>query len=93
LGLAEQIESPIRSSIRGCQGTESSLHPLPDDPWTTKTDPGFKEFYDLGTNLNQLRNLAYYREVSQATLERLQDRLVRLRSCRADGCRAAENGG
>ena len=63
-----------------------------DDPWTTKADPGFKEFYDLGTDLNQLRNLAYYREVSQTTLERLQDRLVRLRGCRADGCRAAENG-
>jgi N-acetylglucosamine-6-sulfatase len=63
-----------------------------DDPWTAKTDSGFKEFYDLGTNLNQLRNLAYYREVSQRTLDRLQDRLGRLRGCRADGCRAAENG-
>jgi N-acetylglucosamine-6-sulfatase len=64
-----------------------------DDPWTTKSDPGFKEFYDLGADPYQLRNLAYYREVSQATLDRLQDRLVRLRDCRADGCRAAENGG
>lgn len=63
-----------------------------DDPWTTKTDPGFKEFYDLGVSPNQLRNLAYYREVSQATLERLQERLVRLRGCRADGCRVAEDG-
>jgi arylsulfatase A-like enzyme len=63
-----------------------------DNPWTTKTDPGFKEFYDLSNNLNQLRNLAYYREVSQATLDRLQDRLVKLRDCNADGCRAAENG-
>ena len=64
-----------------------------DDPWTAKSDPGFKEFYDLGADPYELRNLAYYREVSQATLDRLQDRLVRLRDCRADGCRAAENGG
>jgi|SRR5215216_2445412 len=63
-----------------------------DDPWTTKSDPGFKEFYDLGSDPYQLRNLAYYREVPQTTLERLQDRLIRLRGCRADGCRAAENG-
>ena len=40
-----------------------------DDPWTTKSDPGFKEFYDLGADPYQLRNLAYYREVSQATLD------------------------
>ena len=59
---------------------------------TAQVDPGFKEFYDLSNNLNQLRNLAYYREVSQRTLDRLQDRLGRLRGCRADGCRAAENG-
>jgi hypothetical protein len=65
---------------------------LADDPWTAKSDPGFKEFYDLGSSQNQLRNLAYYREVSQTTLDRLQDRLVRLRGCRAEGCRAAENG-
>jgi N-acetylglucosamine-6-sulfatase len=63
-----------------------------DDPWTAKSDPGFKEFYDLGADPYQLRNLAYYREVPQATLDRLQDRLVRLRGCKADGCRAAENG-
>ena len=63
-----------------------------DDPWTAKSDPGFKEFYDLSADPNQLRNLAYYREVSRTTLDRLQDRLVRLRGCRADGCRAAENG-
>ena len=63
-----------------------------DDPWTAKSDPGFKEFYDLGADPYELRNLAYYREVSQATLDRLQDRLVKLRDCKADGCRAAENG-
>jgi N-acetylglucosamine-6-sulfatase len=63
-----------------------------DDPWTAKSDPGFKEFYDLSADPNQLRNLAHYREVSRTTLDRLQDRLVRLRGCRADGCRAAENG-
>lgn len=62
-----------------------------DDPWTTESDPGFTEFYNLGTDLNQLRNLAYYREVPQTTLDRLQARLLRLRGCTADGCRAAEN--
>ena len=63
-----------------------------DDPWTAKTDSGFKEFYDLGADPHQLRNLAHYHEVPQTTLDRLQDRLVRLRGCKADGCRAAENG-
>lgn len=58
-----------------------------DDPWTTESEPDFKEFYDLGADPYRLRILAYYREVSQATVNHLQDRLVRLR-----GCRAAENG-
>lgn len=61
-----------------------------DDPWTTKSDPGFEKFYDCGADPYQVRNLAYYGEVSQATLDRLQDRL---RGCRAYSCRAAENGG
>ena len=43
----------------------------------------------LAPTLDQLRNLAHFREVSRTTLDRLQDRL---RDCRADGCRAAENG-
>jgi N-acetylglucosamine-6-sulfatase len=63
-----------------------------NDPWTTRVDPGFKEFYDLGADPHQLRNLAYYQEAPQATLDRLQERLVRLRGCKADECRAAENG-
>jgi N-acetylglucosamine-6-sulfatase len=63
-----------------------------DDPWTTKSDPGFNEFYDLSANPNQLRNLAHYREVSRAALDRVQNRLVKLRGCKADSCRAAENG-
>ena len=63
-----------------------------DDPWTTQSDPGFKEFYDLGADPYQLRNLAHYGEVSQATLDRLQSRLVKLRGCKAESCRAAENG-
>ena len=63
-----------------------------DDPWTTKSDPGFEEFYDVGADPYQLPNLAYYGEVSQVTLDRLQDRLLRMRGCRAHSCRAAENG-
>ena len=63
-----------------------------DDPWTSGFDPGFKEFYDLGADPHQLRNLAHYQEVPQPTLDRLRGRLVELRGCKADGCRAAENG-
>ena len=63
-----------------------------DDPWTSRVDVGFKEYYDLGADPHQVRNLAYYHEVPRRTLDRLQDRLVKLRGCRADGCRAAENG-
>jgi arylsulfatase A-like enzyme len=63
-----------------------------DDPWTARSDPGFKEFYDLGADPHQLRNLVYYHEISRAKLDSLQDRLVRLRGCKAEGCRAAENG-
>ena len=36
-----------------------------DDPWTTKSDPGFEEFYDVGADPSQVRNLAYYGEVSR----------------------------
>jgi hypothetical protein len=61
-----------------------------DDPWTTKSDPGFEEVYDVGADPYQVRNLAYSGEASQATLDRLQDRL---RGFRAYSCRAAENGG
>jgi N-acetylglucosamine-6-sulfatase len=63
-----------------------------DDPWTARFDPGFKEFYDLGADPHQLRNLAHYHEVPQETLDRLQVTLIKLRGCTADGCRAAENG-
>ena len=35
--------------------------------------------------------LAYYREVSQTTLDRLNSRLERLRGCVATACRSAEN--
>ena len=62
-----------------------------DDPWTAANDSGFKEFYDLSTDPYELRNLVYYGEVSQATLGRLEDRLLRLRGCRAEECRAAED--
>jgi hypothetical protein len=54
-------------------------------------DAGFREFYDLNTDPYELRNLAYYGEVSQATLDRLEGRLLRLRGCKAEGCRAAED--
>jgi Ca2+-binding RTX toxin-like protein len=63
-----------------------------DDPWTTVSDPGFQEFYNLTTDPYQLRNLAYYREVPQTTLDRLQGRLGRLRGCVAAACRMAEDG-
>jgi N-acetylglucosamine-6-sulfatase len=62
-----------------------------DDPWTATYDPGFKEYYDLETDPRQVRNLAYYHEVSKATLDRLQGRLIRLRGCEAEACRAAED--
>jgi N-acetylglucosamine-6-sulfatase len=62
-----------------------------DDPWTAVKDEGFKEFYDLTTDPYQNRNLAYYREVSQTTLDRLNSRLERLRGCVATACRSAEN--
>jgi hypothetical protein len=64
-----------------------------DDPWTTKSDPGFEKFYDVGADPYQIPNLAYYGEVSQVTLDRLQDRLLRMRGGRAYSCRTAENGG
>jgi len=62
-----------------------------DDPWTAVNDAGFREFYDLSTDPDELRNLAYYGEVPQATLDRLEGRLLRLRGCKAEGCRAAED--
>ena len=62
-----------------------------DDPWTAVNDAGFREFYDLNTDPYELRNLAYYREVPQATLDRLEGRLLRLRGCKAEVCRAAED--
>lgn len=36
-----------------------------DDPWTTKSDSGFEKFYDCGADPYQVRNLAYYGEVSR----------------------------
>jgi N-acetylglucosamine-6-sulfatase len=62
-----------------------------DDPWTAANDPGFREFYDLSTDPYELRNLVYYGEVPQATLDRLEARLLRLRGCKAEACRAAED--
>jgi N-acetylglucosamine-6-sulfatase len=62
-----------------------------DDPWTAVNDAGFREFYDLSTDPHELRNLAYYGEVPQATLDRLEGRLLRLRGCKAEACRAAED--
>lgn len=61
-----------------------------DDPWTAVNDEGFEEFYDLSADPYQQRNLAYYKEVPQATLERLRGRLLDLRGCQADACRVAE---
>lgn len=62
-----------------------------DDPWTSVNDAGFEEVYDLEADPYQLRNLAYYNEVPQATLDRLRARLLDLQGCTADGCRAAED--
>src|SRR5918997_224598 len=62
-----------------------------DDPWTSVNDAGFKEFYDLASDPHELRNLASYKEVPQATLDRLHSRLLRLRGCKAAVCRAAED--
>jgi N-acetylglucosamine-6-sulfatase len=62
-----------------------------DDPWTSVNDAGFEEFYDLNTDPYQQRNLAYYHDVPQATLDRLRGRLDRLRGCTATACRAAED--
>jgi N-acetylglucosamine-6-sulfatase len=62
-----------------------------DDPWTAGNDEGFNEFYDLSTDPHQQRNLAYYHEVPQTTLDRLNSRLERLRGCVAAACRSAEN--
>ena len=62
-----------------------------DDPWTSANDEGFEEFYALNSDPNELRNLAFYGEVPQATLDRLQGRLIRLRGCATAGCRAAED--
>ena len=76
----------------GVRTQASSYVRYRDDPWTALSDPGFKEYYDLGADPHQLRNLAYYREVPQSTLDGLQQRLVGLRGCKADACRAAENG-
>jgi arylsulfatase A-like enzyme len=71
---------------------ENSIYVLHgDDPWTSTSDAGFKEFYNLASDPYELRNLAYYKEVPQATLDRLQDRLLRLRGCKAGVCRAAED--
>lgn len=63
-----------------------------DDPWTPVSDAGFEEFYDLSSDPYQLRNLAYYNEVPQATLDRLRSRLSSLRGCSGAACRAAEDG-
>jgi N-acetylglucosamine-6-sulfatase len=62
-----------------------------DDPWTTVNDAGFEEVYDLKADPYQLRNLAYYNEVPQATLDRLRSRLANLRGCVAVACRTAED--
>jgi hypothetical protein len=61
-----------------------------DDPWTAVNDAGFEEFYDLSADPYQERNLVYYKGVSQATLDRLRSRLLSLRGCQGDACRAAE---
>ena len=62
-----------------------------DDPWTSVNDAGFIEVYDLSTDPHELRNLAHYGEVPQTDLDRLEGRLLRLRSCQAEECRAAED--
>jgi Ca2+-binding RTX toxin-like protein len=62
-----------------------------DDPWTEEEDSGFVEFYDLSADPHQLRNLAYYHEVPQATLDRMQSRLLSLRGCSGPDCRTAED--
>ena len=62
-----------------------------DDPWTSVNDAGFIEVYDLSRDPDELRNLAHYGEVPQATLDRLEGRLLRLRGCQAEACRTAED--
>ena len=48
---------------------------------------GFKEYYDLKADPNELRNLVYYGEVSPAALA---SRLQALKGCSGDACRTAE---
>jgi hypothetical protein len=72
-----------RSSISGIRTSEGRKY--------IEYEDGFKEFYDLKTDPYELRNLVYYREVPQATLDRLQGRLLRLRGCKAAVCRTAED--
>jgi N-acetylglucosamine-6-sulfatase len=48
---------------------------------------GFKEYYDLKADPNELRNLVYYGEVPPADLA---TRLQALKGCIGDACRAAE---
>jgi hypothetical protein len=91
LGLAIQIEPPIRPPYEDVREQTRVYIRYRDDPWTSRSDPGFKEFYDLVADPHQLRNLAHYPEVPQVTLDRLQGRLVKLRGCMDDGCMAAEN--
>jgi N-acetylglucosamine-6-sulfatase len=50
---------------------------------------GFKEYYDLNADPNELRNLVYYGEVPPTDL---RTRLQALKGCAGDTCRTAEDG-
>jgi N-acetylglucosamine-6-sulfatase len=69
----------IRSSILGIRTSDGRKY--------IEYGDGFKEYYDLKADPNELRNLVYYGEVSPAALA---SRLQALKGCSGDTCRAAE---
>jgi arylsulfatase A-like enzyme len=69
----------IRSSILGIRTSDGRKY--------IEYGDGFKEYYDLKADPNELRNLVYYGEVSPAALA---SRLQALKGCSGDACRAAE---
>src|SRR5215203_3555871 len=69
----------IRSSILGIRTSDGRKY--------IEYGDGFKEYYDLKADPNELRNLVYYGEVSPAALA---TRLQALKGCVGDACRAAE---
>jgi N-acetylglucosamine-6-sulfatase len=69
----------IRTSILGIRTSDGRKY--------IEYGDGFKEYYDLKADPNELRNLVYYGEVSPAALA---SRLQALKGCSGDACRAAE---